>query len=398
MPIPTPFHPRTAGLMESHEWRDWSGYLAASLYEPLHDREYYAIRSSAALIDVSPLFKYEIYGPDAERLVNRVITRDAARCKIGQVLYTPWCDDHGKVIDDGTVTRLAPDRFRVTAADPNLAWFQDCAWGMQVEIQEVTSDLAALALQGPNSRKILRHVLKGSDLEKLSYYQATEAHLERIPLYVSRTGYTGDLGYELWIAPEHALSLWDQLVEAGDGYGLTPAGMLALDIARIEAGLVMIQVDYISTRHALIEEQKSSPYEIGLGWTVNLNKANFVGKNALQAEKARGSGWQLVGVEVDWNSLEDIYAQFDLTPRLAGRASRAAVPVFSDVGQIGQMTSHTFSPLLKKYIGLASVKSQHASFGTQVSVEVTVEYTRQKALATLVELPFYNPPRKRAQP
>ncbi len=396
MPIPSPFHPRTAALMESHEWRDWSGYLAASLYEPLHDHEYYAIRSSAALIDVSPLFKYEIRGQDAERLVDRIITRDATRCAVGQVLYAPWCDDDGKVIDDGTVTRLAPDRFRITAADPNLAWFLDCAWGMDVEILDVSSELATLALQGPNSRHILDKALQDIDLQGLKYYRATPANLAEIPIYVSRTGYTGDLGYELWIAPEHALRLWDTLMEHGEGYGLTPAGMLALDLARIEAGLVMIQVDYISTRHALIEEQKSSPFEIGLGWTVNPKKGDFVGKNALQVEQTSGSVWQLVGVEVDWNSLEDIYAQFNLTPRLVGRASRQAVPVYSDVGQIGQVTSHAFSPLLKKYIGLASIKSQDAHHGARVSVEVTVEYTRQKAQATLVPLPFFNPPRKRA--
>ena len=396
MPIPSPFHPRTSALMESHEWRDWSGYLAASLYEPLHDREYYAIRSSAALIDVSPLFKYEIRGPDAERLVDRIITRDANRCAVGQVLYTPWCDDDGKVIDDGTVTRLATDRFRVTSADPNLAWFQDCAWGMQVEIQDVSAELAALALQGPNARVILQQVIQGIDLQGLKFYRAAPACLGDLPLYVSRTGYTGDLGYELWVAPEGALILWDALIEHGEGYGITPAGMLALDLARIEAGLVMIQVDYISTRHALIEEQKSSPFEIGLSWAVDMKKKSFVGKRSLQAELARGFTWRLVGVEVDWNSLENIYAQFDLTPRLAGRASRVAAPVYQGGEQIGQMTSHAFSPLLKKYLGIASIKSQHASYGARVSVEVTVEYTRQKAQATLVALPFYNPPRKRA--
>lgn len=396
MPIPSPFHTRTAALMESHEWRDWSGYLAAALYEPLHDHEYYAIRSSAALIDVSPLFKYEIRGRDAERLVDRIITRDATKCAIGQVLYTPWCDDDGKVIDDGTITRLATNQFRITAADPNLAWFQDCAWGMEVEIKDVSSGMAALAIQGPNSRHILSQVLQDIDLRGLNYYRAAPARLGETPIYVSRTGYTGDLGYELWIAPEQALRLWDALMEQGEGYGLTPAGMLALDLTRIEAGLVMIQVDYISTRHALIEEQKSSPFEIGLSWAVNLKKGDFVGKKALEDEQRRGPDWQLVGVEVDWNSLEDIYAQFNLTPRLAGRASRQAVPVYSDVGQIGQMTSHSFSPLLKKYIGLASIKSQHANHGSRVSVEVTVEYTRQKAQATLVALPFYNPARKRA--
>ena len=396
MPIPTPFHPRTVALCESHEWRDWSGYLAAALYAPLHDREYYAMRSAAALIDVSPLYKYEIHGAHAARLVDRIITRDINRCAVGQVLYTPWCDDDGKLIDDGTVTRLEADRFRITAAEPNLAWFQDCAWGMQVEIGDVSSELAALALQGPLAPQILRQTLQGIDLEGLKYYRAAPARLGNTPLYVSRTGYTGDLGYELWIAPQRALELWDALMAAGEGYGITPAGMLALDVARIEAGLVMIQVDYISARKALIPDQKSSPFETGMAWAVDLQKQDFIGRKALLREKDMGSKWLLVGVEVDGPALEAVYARFDLTPRLAGRASRSAVPLYKNGAQIGQMTSHTFSPLLKKYIGIASVERAQAGIGSPVEVEVTVEFTRQKAAATLVKLPFYAPPRKRA--
>jgi aminomethyltransferase len=396
MPIPSPFHPRTAALCESHEWRDWSGYLAAALYEPLHDREYYAMRSAAALIDVSPLYKYDIHGPDAARLVDRVITRNASRCAVGQVLYTPWCDDDGKLIDDGTVTRLDADRFRITAAEPNLAWFQDAAWGMRVEIRDVSAELSALALQGPLARQILSRVLSGIDLPDLKYYRAAPAQMGNIPLYVSRTGYTGDLGYELWIAPDRALDVWDALATAGEGYALTPAGILALDIARIEAGLVMIQVDYVSARKALIPGQKSSPFETGMGWAVDLEKKAFIGRGALLREKAAGSQWLLAGVEVDWHSLESVYARFDLTPRLAGRASRSATPVYKDGEQVGQMTSHTFSPLLKKYIGIASVERAKAGIGSRVEVEVTVEYTRQKASASLVRLPFFNPARKRA--
>jgi aminomethyltransferase len=396
LPIPTPFYPREQALNESHEWREWSGYLAASLYEPIHDREYYAIRSSAALIDVSPLYKYEVSGPDAARLLDRIVTRNASGSAVGQVLYTPWCDDDGKVIDDGTVTRLGEDSFRITAAEPNLAWFQDCAWGMDVKIEDVSAGLAALALQGPNSGEILARVLQGIDLSALQYYRSAPARSGEISLHVSRTGYTGDLGYELWIAPEHALELWDALIAKGVAYGVTAAGMLALDVARIEAGLVMIQVDYISSRKALIEDQKSSPYEIGMGWAVDLNKPEFIGRRALAAEKAHGSKWLLAGVDVDWTSLEAIYGKFDLTPRLAGRASRSAVPVYKEGRQIGQMTSHTFSPVLKKYIGIATVERAYAGFGTPVSVEVTVEYTRQKAAAHLVKLPFYNPTRKRA--
>ena len=396
MPVPTPFHARTSALCESHEWRGWSGYLAAALYEPYHEREYYTIRNAAALIDVSPLFKYEISGPDASRLVNRIITRDVNKCAIGQVLYTPWCDDDGKVIDDGTVSRLEENRFRVTAADPNLVWFQDCGYGLDARVYDVSEHLAALALQGPNARKILEEALAEVNLDGLKYYRLAPARAGDFTLTVSRTGYTGDLGYELWVAPEHAVRLWDMLMENGRGYGIAPVGMVALDIARIEAGLLLIEVDYISSRKALIEAQKSSPYEIGLGWAVDLDKESFVGKQALLAEKQRGSQWKLVGLETDWESLEREFARVDLTPRLAGRASRSAVPIYKNGRHIGQATSHTFSPILKKYIAIGTVLGEHADPGAPVKMEFTVEYVRQQADAVLVKTPFYNPPRKRA--
>jgi aminomethyltransferase len=423
MPIPTPFHSRTAALCESHEWRNWSGYLAASLYEPAaHDREYYAIRNAAALIDVSPLYKYQVSGPDAARLLDRITTRNFSRCAVGQVLYTPWCDDDGKVIDDGTVARLAIDRFRITAAEPNLAWFQDCAMGMDVEVTDISEALAALAVQGPNSRRVLQEILReirldaeepgtNGKLERLKYYRIAPACTADFPLEVSRTGYTGDLGYELWVAPEHAERLWDCLVEAGQGYGISPAGMVALDIARIEAGLLLNPVDYIPARRALIREQKSSPFELGLRWAVDLSKEGFVGRKALLEEKARGSQWSFVGLEVRWEALEKLFGEAGLTPQVAGRASRLAVPVYAGeahpsaphtrkmrtrLPQIGQATSHTFSPILKKYIALASLERRHAEIGSRVNFEVTVEYTRVQGEATVVKLPFFNPPRKKA--
>lgn len=396
MPIPTPFYVRTNAICESREWRNWSGYLAASLYEPTHEREYYAIRNTAALIDVSPLYKYEISGTDAERLVNRIFTRDFSKCALGQVMYTPWCDDAGKVIDDGTVARLGPNEFRVTAAEANLAWFQDCAYGLAVNVRDVTTELAALALQGPHAGLILESVLQDVDLKALKYYRLAEGFIRGIPLTISRTGYTGDLGYELWISPQHALELWDLLIEHGADFGITPAGILALDIARIEAGMIMNQVDYISSRKALIEEQKSSPFEIGLGWAVDLDKTDFIGRRALIEESRRGARWRLIGLEVDWDDLEAVFGRWDLTPQVAGRASRAAVPIYGRNRQIGQMTSHTFSPWLKRYIGIGMALNQYAREGDKVSVEVTVEYQRLKANAVIVRLPFINLPRKRA--
>jgi aminomethyltransferase len=396
MPIPTPFHSRTSALCESWEWRNWSGYLAAGLYEPSHEREYYAVRQSAALFDVSPLFKYEITGPDAARLVNRIITRDVNKCAVGQVYYTPWCDDAGKVIDDGTVSRLGQNHFRLTAADPNLGWFELCGLGLNATITDVSSELASLALQGPLSRKILKQVVSGVDLDNLRYFRLAEGKFDGRPITITRTGYTGDLGYELWVAPQHAERLWDVLMDKGHGYSLTPAGIIALDIVRVEAGLLLIEVDYISAHKALIEAQKSTPYELGLGWAVALDKGDFVGRKALVAEKKNGSKWALVGLDIDWPALEKLYAAVGLSPRLVGRTSRVAVPVYHKNGkQIGQATSTTFSPILKKYVALATIESQYAALGTQLNMEVTVEYVRKQAPATVVKLPFFEPERKR---
>jgi len=395
MPIPTPFHSRTAPLCETHEWGDWAGYLAAAAYDKLHEYEYYAIRNAAALIDVSPLFKYEISGPDALRLVNRIVTRDVRRCAVGQVLYTPWCDDDGKVIDDGAVARLDEQHFRITAADPNLAWFEDCGYGMDVQVRDVSQQLAALALQGPNARAILQALDTGIDLAQLAYFRLAQGALGAASLTITRTGYTGDLGYELWIAAEHAPALWDALLQAGRGYGLAPAGMAALDMARIEAGLLLIEVDYKSSARALIEAQKSSPYEIGLGWTVDLGKDSFVGRAALQAEQRRGSAWQFVGLEMDWESFRQYYTALDLAPQVSRRASRLAVPIYREGSQIGQATSISFSPILKKYIALGSVLRPHGAMGTAVEMEITVEYVRHRAAAQIVKTPFFDPPRKR---
>ena len=396
MPLPTPFHTRTAPLMESYEWRNWAGYIAASLYEPTHEREYWAIRNSAGLIDVSPLFKYEVTGPDAVRLVDRIMTRDITRCRVGQVMYSPWCDEQGQVIDDGTIARLDTNHFRLTAADPSLRWFQDVGYGLEAQVVNVTTDLAALAIQGPNSRAILKQIVRGMDLDKLKYFWLAQGMVDDFPITVTRTGYTGDLGYELWLRPKYAERLWDCLMEVGQAYGLLPAGIVPLDMVRIEAGMIMLGVDYISSHLAVIESQKSSPYEIGLGWAVKLEAGDFIGRRALIAEKARGSEWAFVGLQVHWTDLERLYGEEDLPPQVAGRPSRNAVPVYKNGKFIGQMTSHTFSPILKQYIGIATIYTTYANEGSLVDVEVTVEYKRKVAKATIMKTPFFDPPRKRS--
>src|SRR5688572_11513308 len=288
----TPFHGRTAALVRGHTWRHWAGYVVPASYDLVHDLEYAAIRGTAGLIDVTPLFKYRIRGPGAEALLDRVVTRDVARCKVGQVLYTPWCDPQGKVLDDGTITRLEEDLFRLTSAHPNLRWLHQNAVGMDAVIEDETYDTAALSLQGPAAREILNSVAD-KDLTKLKFFRAAATNLRGIPATVTRTGYTGDLGYEVWVANDQAEALWDLLVRAGEPLGLLPTGLMAMDVARIEAGLILIDVDYVSARRALIEQQKSSPFELGLGWTVAKDKAPFVGQRALASEREGGSAWAL---------------------------------------------------------------------------------------------------------
>ncbi|MEX1143530.1 MAG: aminomethyltransferase family protein [Anaerolineales bacterium] len=396
MPIPTPLHSRTALLCETSEWRDWSGYLAAIAYQPSHEVEYFAVRNAAGLLDVSPLYKYEVTGPDALRLVNRVMTRDLAKCRVGQVMYSPWCDEHGQVIDDGTISRLGPTHFRITAADPSLRWFQDVGYGLDAQVHDVSTDLAALALQGPSSRVILQRIFQLPELDPLPYYHLVQTRFENEPLTITRTGYTGDLGFELWVRPEKAPNLWDRLMETGQKYGLLPIGLAALDMLRVEAGLLLIEVDYTSTLHARIPQQRSSPYEIGLGWAVNLSKADFIGLPALLREKKRGPQRSFVGLEVEWSELEKLYGAVNLPPQVAGRASRIPVPLYSNGRHIGQATSLVFSPILKKYLALATVRTDTLKLGSQIEIEVTVEYERRRASAKVSRLPFFDPPRKKA--
>jgi aminomethyltransferase len=391
----TPFHPRTAALCASHAWRRWAGYVVASAYELSHEREYHVIRSAAALFDITPLYKYRIRGPGAARLLDRIATRAVSRAQVGQVLYTPWCDDAGKVLDDGTIARLDGQEFRMTAAEPNLTWLEQNAHRLEVGIEDVSESTAALALQGPASRAILERVADG-EVRTLPYFGIAGARLNGAPVEISRTGYTGDLGFELWLRAQDALPVWDALMAAGADYGIAAAGMLALDIARIEAGLMLIDVDYVPARKALIGSQTSTPFELDLAWSVDLRKPHFVGRAALADQAARGAEWQFVGIEVEWASLERLYAAVGLAPQLPHAAWRASVPLYASGRQVGYATSGTWSPLLKKYIALAHVGARWASAGTALEMEVTVEHRRRRAAARVVKKPFFNPERKRA--
>ncbi|HZM70985.1 MAG TPA: aminomethyltransferase family protein [Candidatus Cryosericum sp.] len=397
MPIGTAVHERTLPLCESLNYREWSGYFAVSSYEVHHHHEYNAIRNAAALIDISPLFKYVVSGRDARRLVDRIVTRDMGQVAVGQMVYTPWCDEQGKVIDDGTVMRLDETTFRWTAADPSLRWIRQNALGLEVQVEDVSSKVAALALQGPTSARLLQAA--GADVSSLRYFRFLRASLAGVPVEISRNGYTGDLGYEIWIPWERAVTVWDALMETGRGFDIHPTGMLALDMARIEAGLVLIEVDYVGSRRALIEDQKSTPHELGFERLVGLGKSEpFVGRAALEAESRRGPQRRLVGLELDWSDLERQFEKVGLTPSAPAAASRVAVPLYRRGRQVGKATSTTWSPTLKRMIALATVGIEDSAPGTRLQIEITVEATRRTAGAVVVPLPFFNPPRKTAVP
>lgn len=394
----TPFHERTAPLVRKLQWREWAGYLAASSYADSWDIEYNAIRQAAGVIDVSPLYKYVVRGRDATRLVDRILTRDATKIAVGQVVYACWCDEDGHVIDDGTVARLDETSYRWTAADPNLRWFRMNAAGLEVEIAETSETVAALALQGPLSRSVLEAVT-GADWSDVRYFRRRPATIGGVAIDVSRTGYTGDLGYELWIPAEHAVVVWDALFAAGAPFGIRPVGLQALDVARLEAGLILIEVDYTSARQAVIDEQRYTPEEIGLGRLVSFDKAPFVGMRALRAGAARGGARRrLVGLQLDWDEFEAIHREAGLVPAVPGATWRAAVPVYDRVtgAQVGKATSGTWSPTLKRNIALGSVAARHAAPGTVLAIEWTVEAIRRRVSATVAPLPFLDLPRKRA--
>ena len=398
MPIGTAFHERTFALCQSLNYREWSGYYAVSSYEPHHEHEYNAIRNAAALIDISPLYKYRLTGKDATRLVDRVITRDMRKVSVGQVIYTPWCDERGKVIDDGTVSRLEENTYRWTAADPSLRWFTQNAAGMDVCIEDISESVSALALQGPTSGRLLKTIVKDADIENLKYFRVTKGSIAGVPVEVSRTGYTGDLGYEIWMTSENAVKVWDLLMEKGHAFDIHAAGMLALDVARVEAGLLLIDVDFNSSKKALVEEQMYSPYEMGLGRLVNLDKSRFVGQAALIAEQKRGHARDIVGLEIDWPQVESIYEDVGLPPAVSPIASRVAVPIYKEGVQIGKATTSTWSPTLKKMIALATLRREYTRPGTRVQFEITVEAVRHQVRATVVKTPFFNPKRKTATP
>jgi len=396
MTLETPFHPRTAELNQARRWRKWSGFFIADSYFPAHDLEYHAIRFSAALFDVTPMCKYRITGPDAAKLVDRVITRRVDRIKPMRAIYTPWCDHDGRVLDDGTVALLADGSYFWTAAEPQHGWLEAASEGLNATIEDMTEKLCALSLQGPHARDVLSAAV-GRDMSDLPFFGRADVTIGGTAVGISRTGYSGDLGYELWMPFDEALPVWDALIKSGQDYTLRVAGMEALDVARLEAGLIMAGVDYHSSRTARHPSLAISPYEIGMDRLVDLDKPAFIGKRALMNEVAAGGpASRLVGLELDLNVFEDAYLDLGYPIEHPLRAWRHVTPLTRKGETIGRATSGTFSPLLKRSIALGFLPTKHAAVGSTVGIEWQIEETRQSIPATVVPLPFLDLPRKRS--
>lgn len=396
MAVGTPFHERTSALCHSHAWRQWSGYLSVSSYDDYVQPEYAAIRNSAALIDISPLYKYTVGGPEAEALVNHVVTQDMRRFAPGQVAYTPWCDSDGAVRQEGTIFRMADDEFMVCAAEPAFDWFKQAGLGFDAQLEDRSTEIAALSLQGPNSRAVLDDATDGA-IADLGFFRHRDTAISGVGVRVSRTGYTGDLGYELWIPHQHAVQVWDALIEAGRRWQLRPCGLAAMDVARVEAGFILIGVDYVSSEAAHLPDERFDPYELGLGWAVKLDKENFVGRRSLLAARDRGPARRVVPLEIEWQPLENLYLDADLMPDLPTTVCREPVPIYSTAGkQVGRATSRVWSKLLKKYLVIATLNAAHADPGARVEMEVTVHHRRRRVVATVVKPPFFRPQRMRS--
>ncbi|MDP7034305.1 MAG: aminomethyltransferase family protein [Planctomycetota bacterium] len=397
MGIGTPFHPRTKPLCESESWKDWAGYLCSCRYQLCHEPEYFALRQTAGLIDISPLYKYRVWGPEALQFIDRLVTRNMEKVGVGRVAYAPWCDAEGKTLDDGTVQRLGENEFRITSANPSYAWFTQVAHSMELEIVDESEKVAALALQGPSSREILESVVNSTTVD-LPYFGIVQTSMNGMTVEVSRTGFTGDLGYEIWVDATDAPQLWDHLIEAGEVRGLLPVGLDALDIARIEAGLILMDVDFLSSRHSQIDAQAYSPFELSLDWAVHLNHPGFIGYQALYEERKRGPHRRLVGLECDWDQLQALYHRAGLPVQVSSESCREAVPVYRHSSQVGKVTSTTWSPILKRMIALGTVEASCSTVGTRLDMEWTVEAVRHAVTCQVVKRPFYDPPHKRGGP
>jgi len=395
----TPFHGRTSAANQTGLWSHWAGYLATDRYQMSDKFEYFAIRNSAAVIDTSPLYKYRIYGVDAEKYLAGVLTRDIRKCRPGQAHYTAWSDDDGWVIEDGVILRLSSDEFLLTAAEPNLAYLQGLISGGQVNIEDVSDEYGALALQGPYSKEILKQL--SPEVEDIGYFHLAPAKIGNAAVTISRTGYTGDLGYEVWVGADDALGLWDRLFEVAAPHGVIPAGQTALLITRIEAGLILIDVDFHSARYAWNDDQKATAPELNMGWMLRDLKDDdraFIGRKAIEREiKGKSSRWKTVGVMVDWEHWARTHNERGLITPKDHTPEHGGMMLYDEkVERIGYVPSFVYSPVMQRHIGIARLRPEHAELGARVGLEVTIDHRYEIVDSYVTKLPFYNPPRKTA--
>ena len=393
----TPFHDRTSVANVSGLWEHWSGYLVAQKYQASEKFEYFAIRNSAGLFDSSPLFKYRIHGPDAEAFLAGVLARDIRRCPVGHGQYTAWLDDRGFVVEDGVVFRTATDDYLMTCAEPNLAYFEALVGRHRVTIDDVSEDSAVLSIQGPRSRDILGSI--APQICDLPYFGLTHVTIAGTKLMVSRTGYTGDLGFELWIPADRALPVWDAVSDAAKGQGVIPFGMLALYMARIEAGLLLLDVDFGSSRYAWTDANRSTLIELGLGWMVKdlaTDDRVFLGRSAVERElRDKTSRWKLTGLVLDWRDYDRHYDEAGLIPPKDHTPIQDEYYLYDDdQGQIGWASSLMYSPMLQRHIALARVPLDRAKPGSSVKLELPVNHRYEYFDAAVTRLPLYNPDRR----
>lgn len=397
MILRSPFHERTSALNETGLWSHWSGHLAADRYQMSDKFEYFAVRNSAGVFDSSPLYKYRIHGSDAERFLAGVLARDIRACPPGHAQYTAWCDDRGFVVEDGVILRRGPDEFLLTAAEPNLAYFSDLVGRDDARIDEVSHDYAVIAVQGPRSRDLLGRLVPS--VATIPYFGLTTGEIAGRPVTVSRTGYSGDLGFEVWIESPDALRVWDALWDAFDGYGVLPFGLSALYMLRIEAGLLLLDVDFASSRFAWTDEDRSTPIELGLGWMFRdlaSDDRAFIGRRSIERELADGtSRWRMTGLVLDWRDYDRIYNAAGLIPPKDHTPIQEELFVYDDeIRQVGYASSSMYSPMLQRHIAMARVRPELAKSGTPLRLEVDVNHRYEYVRATTARMPLYNPARK----
>ncbi len=395
----TPFHPRTAEANKTGLWSHWAGYLSADKYRMADKFEYWAVRNSAGVIDTSPLFKYRITGRDAERYLAGILARDIRKCRPGQAQYTVWCDDDGWVLEDGVVLRLSDDQFLLTTARANMAYFSDHAEGLSVQVEDESAGLGALAVQGPYAREVVSQI--APEMRDIGYFHLTPAKIGDAAVTISRTGYTGDLGYEIWVEADDAVAVWDRLFEVAEPYGVIPAGQNALLMTRVEAGLILIDVDFESARYAWNDDQRSTPHELGMGWMFRdlaEDDRAFIGRRAIENEVAnKTSRWRTVGIVADWEDWYRVHADRGLIPPKDHTPGHGEHMLYdTDDRQIGWTPSFLYSPVLQRHIGIARVEPGMAAPGTRLRLEVTIDHRYDMVGAEVTRLPFYNPPRKTA--